>query len=96
LVETVQLDEKLVKGLPEILLIFGATLSTNCVQLINKDDGGLLLSGSREEFTDSLGAWNARLMPGFQECFRRRVLTNTHEDFVEFRSRSEEERLEDN
>jgi len=56
LVETVQLNEKLIKGLPEILLVFGAPFPTDCVQLVNEDDSGLLLSGSCEEFTYSLGA----------------------------------------
>jgi len=56
LVKTVQLDEKLIKGLPEILLVFGAPFPTDCVQLVNEDDCGLLLSGSCEEFTYSLGA----------------------------------------
>lgn len=54
--ETIQLDEELIKSLPEVLLVFGATFPTDCVQLVNKDDSRLLLSGSCEEFPYSLGA----------------------------------------
>jgi len=95
LVETIQLDEKLIKSLPEILLVFGAALPTDCVQLINKDDSRLLLSCSCKEFTYTFGAWNGRLIPFFPRSVLWTVLTNTHEDFVEFRSRSKEEWLED-
>jgi len=45
--KTIQLNEKLVESLPKILLVFGATLATNCVQLVDKDGSGTV---SYEEF----------------------------------------------
>jgi hypothetical protein len=84
--KTIQLNEKLVESLPKILLVFGATLATNCVQLVDKDDSGLLVSGSCEEFTYPLCAWKGQSVPfRSRQSSRRRILTNTHEDFVEFR-----------
>ncbi len=52
--ETVHLHQKLVESLLHVVLITARPLATDCVQLVNEDDGRLLLACGGEEVANTL------------------------------------------
>lgn len=73
--KTIKLIQELKHGTMNFsrLILTAASLGTNCIELINKDDGGSLLSGKLESISDHLGTitdkhlhklWSSE----FEEC----------------------------
>lgn len=56
LLETVHLDQQLVQGLLHVLLITATTFATDGIELVDENDGGLLLASSCKDFADTFGA----------------------------------------